>query len=311
MRPFDPTPLLPAVALALALVQPLAAHAAPTSYPTPDAAVDAVIAALDAKDRDALVAVFGKESEDVIFSGDTVQDRNNWREFLRSYNELHRIVPDGDASATLDIGRDLWPFPAPLVKDAAGWHFDAEAARDEVLLRRIGENELDVIDLMQRYGAAQAAYRAEDADGDGVHAFAASILSDPGKRDGLYWPDAPGAPESPIGDLMARAAAEGYNFDGTDESPEPYLGYYFRILTRQGPAAPGGAYDYMVAGHMLAGHALLAFPAAYGDSGVMTFMVGEDGVVYENDLGDGTLDKAAAIDSFDPGEGWKPVKDDD
>jgi len=297
--------------LALLIAAASPAGAAPASYPTTEAAVGAVIAALEARDRAALVQVFGAENEDVVFTGDQVQDRQIWSEFLRAYRALNRIDANDDGTATLEIGKDLWPFPAPLVKDDGGWHFDMASARDEVLLRRIGENELDVIDVMRRYDAAQDAYRAANPAGDGIPAFAAHILSSPGARDGLYWPDAPGAPESPVGDFIARASADGYNFDGTDEDPKPYLGYYFRILTRQGPAAPGGAMDYMVNGHLLAGHALLAFPAAYGDSGVMSFMVSEAGTVYEADLGPDTLAAASAIDSFDPGEGWKPVPADD
>ena len=297
--------------LALLIAAASPAGAAPASYPTTEAAVGAVIAALEARDRAALVQVFGAENEDVVFTGDQVQDRQIWSEFLRAYRALNRIDANDDGTATLEIGKDLWPFPAPLVKDDGGWHFDMASARDEVLLRRIGENELDVIDVMRRYDAAQDAYRAANPAGDGIPAFAAHILSSPGARDGLYWPDAPGAPESPVGDFIARASADGYNFDGTDEDPKPYLGYYFRILTKQGPAAPGGAMDYMVNGHLLAGHALLAFPAAYGDSGVMSFMVSEAGTVYEADLGPDTLAAASAIDSFDPGEGWKPVPADD
>lgn len=283
------------------------ASAEPQSFATPEAAAQAVAAALDAKDRDALVAIFGPENEDVILTGDAADDRATWGEFLGDYRTLNRIVRDGDASATLQVGSDLWPFPAPLVADAAGWHFDAAAARDTVRLRRIGENELDVIDLLHGYVAAQAAYRSMDPDGDGQPSFAAAILSDAGMRDGLYWPDTPGAPESPIGDFMARAAADGYEVDGADVEPEPYLGYYYRILTRQGAAAPGGALDYMVGGKLLAGHALIAVPADYGETGVMSFMVAEGGTIYEADLGDDSLDAAAAIDSFDPGPGWSVV----
>ena len=177
-----------------------------------------------------------------------------------------------------------------------------------MLLRRIGQNELDVIDLMHGYVRAQALYRSENPDGDGLPSFASAILSSPdGKRDGLYWPSEPGEPESPIGDFMARAAADGYQLDGADVEPEPYLGYYYRVLQKQGPHAPGGALDYMANGQMVAGHALLAFPSDYGDTGVMSFMVGEAGIVYEADLGEETLDVAGAIDSFDPGDGWTPV----
>jgi len=298
-------------ALSLAMLGGPAA-ADPAVFESPEAAIGAVVSALEARDRAALIAVFGPENEDVVLTGDPEDDRATWGEFLRDYRALSRINREGDDLATLVIGRDLWPFPAPLVRDAAGWHFDADAAREEVLLRRIGQNELDVIDLLRGYVGAQTAYRALDPDGDGLPAFAASLLSSEGERDGLYWPEAADGPESPVGDFMARAAAEGYSVEGgTDAEPEPYLGYYYRILTSQGPDAPGGAMDYQVNGHMVAGHALIAFPAAYGDTGVMSFLVGERGVVYEADLGDDTLEEASGIDSFNPGGGWTPVPEED
>jgi hypothetical protein len=281
-------------------------RAEPAAFPSPEAAAEAVAAALEARDRAALIAIFGPENEDVILTGDDAADREAWGEFLDSYRQMRRIAVEGE-TATLFVGRDQWPFPAPLVEGAAGWSFDAVAAREEVLLRRIGQNELDVIDVLRRYVRAQAAYRASDPDGDGVRTFAAGVLSAPGTRDGLYWPPEPGAPASPIGDFMARAAADGYSLDGQDADPEPFHGYYFRVLTRQGPAAPGGALDYMVDGRMMAGHAMLAFPSAYGDTGIMSFMVAENGVVYEADLGEDTLAVAAAIEAFDPGDGWEPV----
>jgi len=290
------------------LAAPLAAVAEPTAYPSPEAAVAAVIAALDARDRDALIAVFGPENEDVALTGDAEQDREIWSEFLAGYREFHSIEDQGDR-ATLYIGRDRWPFPAEITPVPAGWAFDAAGAREEVRLRRIGANELDVIALLHGYVRAQAAYRASDADGDGLPSFAAGVLSSPGTRDGLYWPPEPGAPESPVGDFMARAAADGYSLDGGDVEAEPYLGYYFRVLQKQGPAAPGGALDYLVGGRMLAGHALLAFPADYGETGIMTFLIGEAGTVYEADLGKDTLDLAGAIDTFDLGEGWTPVEE--
>ena len=213
---------------------------------------------------------------------------------------------DNGERATLYIGRDLWPFPADIVAVDGGWSFDAAGAREEVRLRRIGLNELDVIDLLQGYVRAQANYRRTDPDGDGLPSFAAGILSSPGTRDGLYWPPEPGAPESPVGDFMARAAADGYGFEGVDVEPDPYLGYYYRVLQKQGPSAPGGAVNYLVDGRMLAGHALLAFPADYGKSGIMSFMVGEAGVIFQADLGEDTLAVAGAIDAFDPGEAWSP-----
>ena len=298
------------LALLMVTTVPLAARSEPQAFASPEAAADAVVAALRAKDRDALLAVFGPENADVILTGDDAEDREDWGQFLASYESMHRIAVepgDGGDRATLYIGRDQWPFPVELASAGGAWHFDAPAAREEVLLRRIGQNELDVIDLLHGYVRAQALYRSENPDGDGLPRFASAILSNPGRRDGLYWPSAPGEPQSPVGDFMARAAADGYQIDGTDVEPEPYLGYYFRVLQKQGPDAPGGALDYVANGQMVAGHALLAFPSAYGDSGVMSFMVGEAGIVYEADLGDSTLDVAAAIDSFDPGPGWTPV----
>ncbi len=300
------------VALLLATAAPITAHAEAESFASPEAAADAVIAALNAKDPQALLAVFGPESQDVIFSGDDAEDRQDWGQFLTSYEAMHRIAVDKTEAgerATIYIGRDQWPFPIELVAAAGQWHFDADGAREEVLLRRIGQNELDVIDLMHGYVRVQAIYRSENPDGDGLPSFASAILSSDGKHDGLYWPAAPGEPESPIGDFMARAAADGYQLDGTDVEPEPYLGYYYRVLQKQGPNAPGGALDYMANGEMVAGHALLAFPSDYGDTGVMSFMVGEAGIVYEADLGEDTLDVASAIDSFDPGEGWSVVEE--
>lgn len=286
-----------------------AAYAEPASFSSPDAAVGAIIAALDARDADALVAVFGEDARDVALTGDDARDRETWGNFLRAYNEMHRLaINEDEDAATLLIGADQWPFPAPLAKGEDGkWRFDAEAARDEVLERRIGNNELDVMDLLDGYVRAQATYRQTDHDGDGVMEFASAILSAPGERNGLYWPAEEGEPESPIGDFVARAAADGYTVDGADAEPEPYLGYYFRILEGQAADAPGGAYDYAINDNMVAGHALLAFPSAYGETGIMSFMVGENGVIYEADLGESTLERATDVARFVPGAEWQTV----
>ncbi|RAI03358.1 DUF2950 domain-containing protein [Acuticoccus sediminis] len=296
------------VTIAASILPLGAALAEPATYDSPDAAVAAVIDALNAKDRDALLKAFGPENSDVLFSDDAERDRQDWSDFLANYNTMHRIVVDGD-TAVLYIGDDQWPAPIPIVKGEDGsWRLDAEAGREEIEARRIGENELDVIDLVRAYVRVQAAYRQIDYDGDGVMEFASAILSDPGERNGLYWPPEPGLPESPIGDFVARASAEGYTVDGETNEPEPYLGYYFRILDKQGPGAPGGAYDYVLGGNMVGGHALVAFPSAYGETGIMSFLVGENGVVYEADLGDETLDKASAIDAYDPTGDWLPLE---
>lgn len=283
------------------------AFAEPAIYPTPEAATEAFVAALTAKDRPALLTIFGPESDDLIGTDDPEADAEARDNFLAEYGTFHQIVPAGDDRVELQIGRSLWAFPVAMTKSDAGWSFDVEGARDEILSRRIGMNELDVIEVMHRAITVQAAFRQTDYDGDGVMEFASSILSTPGQRDGLYWPPEEGTPDSPIGAFMAQAAADGISIDGVDQAPVPFLGYFFRILTRQGDAAPGGAYDYMVGGNMVAGHALLAYPAEPGDSGIMSFMVSENGQVYEANLGEATLDVAGAIDSFNPADGWTPL----
>jgi Protein of unknown function (DUF2950) len=285
------------------------ALAEPARFDSPEAAVTAFVLALEAGDKAGMLAVFGPESADLVSSGDADDDAEARQEFLDGYGAFAQIVDAGDGRKELQIGRTRWAFPVALVAVDGGWQFDPAGARDEILARRIGLNELDVIELMQRALIVQSDYRGVDYDSDGVMEFAASILSDPDQRNGLYWPAGDGVPDSPIGAFMAKAAADGINLDGVDQEPQPYLGYYFRILTKQGPAAPGGAYDYMVAGNMVAGHALLAYPADPGDSGIMSFMMAENGVIYEADLGDDTLAVAGAIDSFDPAEGWSPVQD--
>ena len=285
------------------------ALAEPATFPTPEAATDAFVAALQAHDRAALLVIFGPESEDLLSSGDADRDAAARDAFLADYDLSKEIVPSGDDRADLQIGSTQWTFPVALVKSDTGWSFDVAGSRDEILARRIGENELDVIDLMRKAVAVQSAFRQTDYDGDGVMEFAAAILSTPGQRDGLYWPSEEGTPDSPIGAFMAQAAADGVNIDGVDQAPVPYLGYYFRILTSQGDAAPGGGHDYMVGGNMVSGHALLAYPAEPGTSGITSFMVGENGQVYEADLGEATLDLAGAIESFDPSEGWAVLPD--
>jgi hypothetical protein len=283
------------------------ALAEPATFPTPDEAVSDLVAALEARDRAAVVAIFGEENLDVVSTGDAAEDSEIWGGFLEGAQELTRIDMVSPDLATLFVGRDLWPFPAPLVRGEAGWTFDAAAAREEVLMRRIGRHELAVIEVLRRANGIQSIYRRTDHDGDGVMEFAAGILSSPGARDGLYWPASAGG-LSPFDDRIARANLTGFSIDGQDVEPDPWEGYYFAILQAQGPAAPGGAYSYLVNGNMVAGYAVLAVPAVYGDTGIMTFMVGENGIVYETDLGEETLARALEITAFDPGEGWVPVE---
>lgn len=284
-----------------------AAMAEPATFASPEEAVAGLVTALEAGDRPGVVAIFGDENLDVVSTGDTAEDREIWGDFLDGARELTKVDLVSPDMATLFVGRDLWPFPAPLVRGEAGWSFDAEAAREEVLMRRIGRHELAVIDVLKRANGIQSIYRRYDHDGDGVMEFAAGILSSPGARDGLYWPASAGG-LSPFDDRIARANLGGFAIDGQDVEPDPWEGYYFAILQAQGPAAPGGAYSYLVNGNMVSGYAVLAVPAIYGDTGIMTFMVGENGIVYEADLGEETLARALEITAFDPGEGWAPVE---
>lgn len=277
-------------------------------FASPEAAVDALEAALDARDREAVLGIFGPESEDILSTGDQTEDREVWGDFLDDLRRIRRLETGPDGAVMLNVGRDNWPFPAPIVETDGMWSFDAEAAREEVLMRRIGGHELAVIEIMERIGDIQASYRRTDHDGDGVMEFAASILSSPGARDGLFWPEEEGGQPSPFNGDFARANFFGFSEDGADVEPEPFEGYYFRILQGQGEAAPGGAYSYMIGGNMVAGHALVAYPATYGDTGIMSFMVGEDGVVLEADLGENTLARALEIELYDPGEDWMPVE---
>jgi hypothetical protein len=283
------------------------ALAEPATYASPEQAIKSFVDALTARDRAALLVVFGQESDDLISSNNDKDDEEARNEFLSAYASFAELVDDDQGAKVLQVGRTRWPFPVKLVAVEGGWQFDPAAAREEILNRRIGENELDVIALMRRAVEVQAAYRLVDYDGDGVMEFADAILSNPGQRNGLYWPEDLGEPLSPVGGFAAQASADGISIDGVDQPPQPYLGYYYRILTRQGPSAPGGAMDYMVNGNMVAGHAILAFPAEPGETGVMSFLVGENGIVYEADLGENTLQVAGALKTFDPDEVWHPV----
>ena len=235
-------------------------------------------------------------------SGDPVADTNARDDFIAAYDAKHAIEMEGDGTQSLIIGTDDWPFPIPLINKAGEWQFDTKSGLDEILRRRVGRNELSAIQVALAYVEAQNEYAALNPAGLGRGVYAQRIVSHPGKKDGLYWPPAEGETPSPLGDLAARASAEGYKVGG---KPIPYHGYYYRILTRQGAGASGGAYDYLVKGKMLGGFALLAYPAEYGNSGIMTFMVSHDGTVFEKDL-EGTK-PAQKIDSFSPDQTWTKV----
>ena len=274
-------------------------------FKTPEAAVEALVAAAKAGDTKALVRVLGPDGKAIASSGDPVADANIRKKFVAAYEAKHEIEREGNGTQTLIIGADDFPFPIPLANKAGEWQFDTAAGLDEILRRRIGRNELAAIQVSIAYVQAQNEYASLDPAGLGSHVYAQRIVSRPGTKDGLYWPTAEGETPSPLGELAAAASAEGYK---AGPKPIPYHGYYYRILTRQGADAPGGAYDYLVNGKMIGGFALLAFPAEYGNSGIMTFMVNQDGTVYQKDLGLETTELARKTDSFSPDQTWSKAE---
>jgi hypothetical protein len=274
----------------------------PKRFASADEAMQAFVAALRAGDPKTLLGILGSEGRSLILSGDPVVDRQNRERFVKAYDTANKLVANGDTTL-LRIGDDDWPFPIPLVKDGARWRFDARQGRKEILARNIGRNELYTMQTCLAYVDAQREYYAEDRNGDGILEYAQRFGSTPGKHDGLYWPTQPGEPPSPLGDLVVRARAEGYRRD-KGGGPTPFHGYLYRILTAQGPAARDGEYDYVARGHMIAGFALVAFPAQYGVSGVMAFIVNHEGVVYEKDLGPSTRSIGLAMRKFNPDGTW-------
>jgi len=248
--------------------------------------------------------VLGSDGQAIISSGDPVADTNVMQNFISAYDAKHAIELEGNGTQTMIIGDDNWPFPIPLINKAGKWQFDTKEGLDEILRRRVGRNELSTIQVALAYVQAQNEYAALDPAGLGHGVYAQRIVSHPGKKDGLYWPTPAGETPSPLGDLAAEASAEGYK---AGAKPIPYHGYYYRILTRQGAGASGGAYDYLVKGKMKGGFALIAVPAEYGNSGIMTFMVNHDGTVFQKDLGPNTTKVAAKIDAFAPDQTWTKV----
>jgi hypothetical protein len=278
----------------------------PRRFASPEDATQALVTALRTGEAKALVEIFGSEGRALVVSGDPVADRQSRERFLEAYNAGHSLVADG-SGMVLHVGNEDWPFPIPLVKQDDRWRFDVRRGRDEVLARRIGRNELSTIQACLAYVDAQREYYTEDRDGDGILEYARQFASTPGRRDGLYWPTRPGEPPSPLGELVVRARAEGYR-RGEGGAPTPFHGYLYRGLTAQGPHAPDGGYEYLARGHMIAGFALVAFPARYGVSGVMTFIVNHDGVVYQKDLGPNTRAAALAMRAYNPDPTWTRVE---
>ncbi|SEM22931.1 Protein of unknown function [Syntrophus gentianae] len=276
------------------------------TFSAPEKAVKAFVEALKAGEQQDLSALFGPQSVSQLSSGDAVLDRADKEAFLNAYGARNFLEKKGRNRAVLHVGEDDWSFPIPIVKKGKAWTFDFEEGREELLNRRIGRNELRVLQTLEAYVVAQREYIARDWMGSGVHAFAKRLLSSPGKKDGLYWPVKEGEEESPLGPLAAMANREGYK--GNTTAPAPFQGYYFRILTAQGENAPGGAYDYVVKENMILGFGLIAYPAKYGSSGVMTFLVNQQGAVYQKDLGKNTAEEAAAIRAYDPDRTWRKVE---
>jgi len=275
------------------------------AFKTPDEAASALVNAAKAGDKGELTAVLGPDGEDIVSSGDPVADAETRQKFLAAYDAKHKIDMEGDNKAIMILGQQDYPLPIPLVRKDGQWRFDTAAGRDEILARRIGRNELDAIQACLAYVDAQNDYADKDR-GAGKNVYAQRIISQPGKKDGLYWPAAQGEEASPLGELVAQATTQGYRVTG---ERAPFHGYYFKILTKQGAAAPGGEEDYVVRGKMIGGFGLVAYPAEYRNSGVMTFIVNHDGTVFQKDLGPSTTKAAERITSFNPDPSWKKVSD--
>ncbi|HET7402519.1 MAG TPA: DUF2950 domain-containing protein [Usitatibacter sp.] len=290
------------LAMLVAASDAVAAGSVEKSFATPEEAASALVSAVRANDRAAVLAVLGNAG-DWISSGDAAADRATAENFVAEYGQKHAIVPEGD-HATLTIGDEDFPFAFPLVQREGRWRFDSVAGKEELLRRRIGRNELSTIQVLEAIVDAEREYASVDRDGDGVMTYAQKFASTAGKHDGLYWPVKAGEPPSPLGELVVKAANEGY---GKQKAPAPYHGYNFRMLKGQTRNAESGAFDYVVRGRGIGGFAVLAWPAKYGNSGIMSFMVNQDGKVYQADLGPQTRQKAEKMTRFDPAAPWAAV----
>jgi hypothetical protein len=280
-----------------------ASLAAAKAFTSPEEAVQALVAAVRAGDHKAVLTVLGPEAKEIVQSGDAAVDKQARERFAKAYGEANKLVKPEEGMALLLIGKDEWIFPIPIVKDAAGWHFDAGEGKEEILNRRIGRNELSTIQAVRAYVDAQREYYLRNPQGDKLLHYAQKFASSKGRRDGLYFPVKAGEAPSPLGPLFDRPQVDA---KGGPAKRTPYHGYYYRILKGQGPDARGGAYGYVARGQMIGGFALLAWPAAYGNTGIMTFLVNHDGVVFQKDLGPGTAAAVRKITLFDPDKSWKP-----
>jgi hypothetical protein len=298
----------PLVSLTIAAVLCVATSVATAeqTFKTPEEAATALVNAAKSGDSKSIVTVLGPDGEDIVSSGDEVADAATRAKFVAAYDTKHEIAKEGDGKAVMVIGPDDFPLPIPLIQKDGMWRFDTAAGRDEILFRRIGENELDAIQSALAYVDAQDEYAEKDRTGAGINTYAQRIISQPGKKDGLYWPTSQGEEPSPLGELIAEATTQGYRVGG---GRTPFHGYYFKILTQQGPAAAGGELDYVANGRMIGGFALVAYPAEYRNSGVMTFIVNHAGTVFQKDLGPNTTRVAERMTSFNPDKTWQAVTD--
>jgi hypothetical protein len=278
------------------------------TFKSPEEAVKSLMDAAKSNDTKGLLAVFGPAGKEIISSGDEVADKAGRENFIKDYEEKSRLEKETDTKVTLVVGSREWPFPIPIVKKGETWVFDTKAGKEELLNRRIGRNELNTIQTCLAYVDAQREYAMKDRDNDKLLEYAQKFWSTPGKKDGLHWETKEGEPKSPFGAVAAQAVQEGYAPKKPGDKPAPYHGYFYKILKAQGKNAPGGAYDYVIKGKMIGGFALVVYPAEYGASGIMTFTVNHDGVVYEKDLGKETGKIAGAMTKFDPDKTWKKVE---
>ena len=288
------------------MLQAVAQQASEKPFASPGDAVLALYDAAKANNGPAMNALFGSNANAILHTGDDVADSNMIANFVRRYDQMHRVVIEPDGTATLYVGAENWPMPVPLVKNSSGaWYFDTTAGMNEILYRRVGTNENDAIDVLHTLVDAQREYASQSHDGDKTKQYALKFVSDDGKQNGLYWKTADSQPPSPIGPLLVSAASEGYNVEQGKQAP--FHGYYYRMLTKQGAAAKGGARDYVVNGKLTRGFAFVAYPAEYRNSGVMTFIVNQEGVVYEKDLGADTGKLASAMTEYNPDNSWRPA----
>lgn len=278
------------------------------SFKSPEEAVKALNDAVKVNDTEELLTIFGPEGKKLISSGDKVADETGREHFIRAYEEMNKLVSENDTKVILHVGKGDWPFPIPIVKKGEYWLFDTMVGREEILNRRIGRNELNAIQVCLAYVDAQREYILKDRDEDKLLEYARKLQSRKGKKNGLYWEAKEGEEQSPLGPLIAKAAREGYIGRRPLGRRSPYHGYHYKILKAQGKNAPGGEYDYIVGGKMIGGFALVAYPAEYGNLGIMTFIVNQDGVVYEKDLGKETEKIGPAMKEFDPDKTWKKVE---